>query len=290
MDGLSIGGASILTMSSSYRVSTEKTIFSSPETQLGYCNVAGSSFFLPRLKKNVGIYLGLTGDRLMGVDVRKFGLTTHHIEAKNLRDFEETLVNCDTHEEVENVLELFSAKSFDDTKFDENLDTIERCFGGLTVEQIVENLKAEGSEFAQKTLKTLEKASPTSLKVCHRHLNCGRHMSLEDCLRMEWRLCVHFAQRSDLQEGVRATLIDKDMKPKWNPERLEDVTDLQVSRFFQPLPNGDELKFSVKRSTEGRFVELKLTKSSNLHFFLTFLRISKLSLSTFPFSYHSRLS
>lgn len=41
--------------------------------------------------------------------------------------------------------------------------------------------------------------------------------------------------------GVRAMLIDKDRKPKWNPSRIEDVTDEMVSRFFRPLPNNDEL-------------------------------------------------
>lgn len=41
--------------------------------------------------------------------------------------------------------------------------------------------------------------------------------------------------------GVRALLIDKDSNPKWNPPRIEDVTDARVKSFFRPLADGDEL-------------------------------------------------
>lgn len=41
--------------------------------------------------------------------------------------------------------------------------------------------------------------------------------------------------------GVRALLITKDNKPKWNPARIEDVTDEHVQSFFRSLPAGEEL-------------------------------------------------
>lgn len=33
-------------------------------------------------------------------------------------------------------------------------------------------------------------------------------------------------------EGVRAVLIDKDKAPRWNPSRVEDVTEEMVAAFF----------------------------------------------------------
>lgn len=42
--------------------------------------------------------------------------------------------------------------------------------------------------------------------------------------------------------GVRALLITKDNNPKWNPARIEDVTDERVKSFFRPLPNNEDLK------------------------------------------------
>lgn len=42
-------------------------------------------------------------------------------------------------------------------------------------------------------------------------------------------------------EGVTARLIRKDNKPKWDPARIEDVTEEQIMHFFKPLSPSDEL-------------------------------------------------
>jgi enoyl-CoA hydratase len=42
---------------------------------------------------------------------------------------------------------------------------------------------------------------------------------------------------TDTMEGIRALVVDKDRKPKWNPARLEDVTPEMVAGFFiSPWP------------------------------------------------------
>lgn len=92
----------------------------------------------------------------------------------------------------------------------------------------------------------------------------GVNYSLGECLQMEYRLAVRFVEDSDFNEGklihgstllinfvsilirslmsgVRALLISKDNNPKWNPSRIEDVTQERVLSFFKPLPNNDEL-------------------------------------------------
>lgn len=42
--------------------------------------------------------------------------------------------------------------------------------------------------------------------------------------------------------GVRSLLIVKDNKPKWNPDRLEDVTDQHVLSLFKTLPNNEDIR------------------------------------------------
>ena len=39
----------------------------------------------------------------------------------------------------------------------------------------------------------------------------------------------------DFYEGVRATLIDRDHAPRWEPARLADVSDLKIQATFAPL-------------------------------------------------------
>jgi enoyl-CoA hydratase len=49
-------------------------------------------------------------------------------------------------------------------------------------------------------------------------------------------------QSPDFLEGVRAVIVDKDNAPAWSPARLEDVSDADVARYFEPL-GPDELEF-----------------------------------------------
>jgi enoyl-CoA hydratase len=43
----------------------------------------------------------------------------------------------------------------------------------------------------------------------------------------------------DFYEGVRATIIDKDGAPTWNPARLDDVSRAAVDAYFAPLDGGE---------------------------------------------------
>lgn len=88
----------------------------------------------------------------------------------------------------------------------------------------------------------LQKVSPLSLKVTFRELELGSKLLLPQCLKMEYRMVVRHLEDSDFKEGVRALLIDKDQKPKWNPSTLEAVTEERVNSFFQKLPDTEELK------------------------------------------------
>lgn len=39
----------------------------------------------------------------------------------------------------------------------------------------------------------------------------------------------------EFKEGIRALLIDKDNKPQWSPEKLEDISNHYIDSFFEPL-------------------------------------------------------
>jgi enoyl-CoA hydratase len=56
---------------------------------------------------------------------------------------------------------------------------------------------------------------------------------------LEYRLSRRVVPAHDFREGVRALLVDKDMKPRWQPPTLEAVPDSEVDGYFAPLPQGD---------------------------------------------------
>ena len=68
------------------RISTDKTVFSMPETGIGFFTDVGASYFLSRIKNNIslGLFLGLTGFKLKAKDLVKWGIATHFVPLEKI--------------------------------------------------------------------------------------------------------------------------------------------------------------------------------------------------------------
>mmetsp|Transcript_45345 Transcript_45345/g.109814 ORF Transcript_45345/g.109814 Transcript_45345/m.109814 type:complete len:247 (+) Transcript_45345:600-1340(+) len=226
-----------------------------PETGLGLFPDVGSLFWMPRLlSKPMANYLALTGERIHAYDLVHFGLATHYLPSDELPNLEKALIEAtsgpiqsSSSKVIADILQSFhrpAVATKDKSVLVKNQDHIERAFAADTVEGIVQNLELGDSDFEKKTLSTLRKVSPTSLKVTLEGLRRGANcQTLAQDLQMEYRMAKTFvtmsSPKSDFYEGVRSILIDKDNNPKWNPPSLEEVTDHRVETFFAPID--DEL-------------------------------------------------
>ncbi|XP_059709418.1 3-hydroxyisobutyryl-CoA hydrolase, mitochondrial isoform X2 [Haemorhous mexicanus] len=239
IDGITMGGGVGVSVHGHFRVATEKTVFAMPETAIG------GGYFLPRLSGKIGYYLALTGCRLKGRDVLRVGIATHFVESEKLPALEKDLIalKSPSKEKIADLLNSYHVKcTIDQEKefaLDEHKEKINSLFSANSMEEIVKKLKQDGSPFAMKQLETLNKMSPTSLKLTLRQLREGASMSLQEVLRMEYRLSQACMKGHDFYEGVRAVLIDKDQSPKWKPAALEEVSDEFVDNCFKPLGNDD---------------------------------------------------
>ncbi|XP_039178028.1 3-hydroxyisobutyryl-CoA hydrolase, mitochondrial isoform X3 [Crotalus tigris] len=121
----------------------------------------------------------------------------------------------------------------------EHMDKINSLFSANSMEEIVQNLKKDGSPFALDQLRTIAKMSPTSLKIAFRQLKEGASLNLQDVFTMEYRLSQACMRGHDFYEGVRAVLIDKDQSPKWKPAVLGEVTDEFLDSCFKSLGSND---------------------------------------------------
>ena len=63
----------------------------------------------------------------------------------------------------------------------------------------------------------------------------GKEWDFAACMRAEFRIVSRIIRDHDFYEGVRAVIVDKDNKPRWQPATLADVTDAEVERHFAPL-------------------------------------------------------
>ena len=118
---------------------------------------------------------------------------------------------------------------------------IDKYFALSSVSDIVKALDTDGSEWAGHTAAALGRRSPLMLHVVLEQIRRARDMTLADDLRMERDMVQHcFYTRhlnrsgatSETVEGIRAFAVDKDQTPKWNPARIEDVTEGMVAPFF----------------------------------------------------------
>lgn len=185
---------------------TEKTVFAMPETTIGlYPDVSGS-YFLSRLPGKLGLYLGLTGRRLIGKDVVNVGLGTHFVQSKNIPELFNALLDLQTGD-LDSVVGRFSEDiSSHRFSLEQNMDVINEAFSAPTVEEILQRLQREGSEFSVSTVKHLRKMSPISLKVTRLSIERGARMSLQECLQMEYRLGMGFfdaVSSRDVYEGMQ---------------------------------------------------------------------------------------
>lgn len=64
-------------------------------------------------------------------------------------------------------------------------------------------------------------------------------MSMDDCMRMEFRIVNRMMQNHDFYEGVRCAIVDKGDTPRWRPASIDGVSAEDVDAYFQPLPGGD---------------------------------------------------
>lgn len=248
IDGITMGGGVGLSVHGRYRVATERTLFAMPETAIGLFPDVGGGYFLPRLPGKLGLYLALTGFRLKGRDVQQAGVATHFVESSKISDLEKELLSLKspTVGDIDRVLDTFHNQClFDKDKpfiLKDNLDKINRLFNALSLEEVFENLRKDGSDWSKKQLETLQKMSPTSMKITLHQINEGSKLNLQQDLQMEYRLSQRCMLDKDFYEGVRAVVIDKDQKPVWNPSRIEDVTKEKLDWYFSELSPDLELK------------------------------------------------
>jgi enoyl-CoA hydratase len=238
MDGITMGGGVGVSAPGRFRVATEKTLLAMPETGIGLFPDVGASYYLSHMPGQLGVYLGLTGNRIQAADIVYTGFATDFAPSAVMGEIAAALES----EEPDPVLTRLSAPLDQVPPLKEYRAVIDRCFAPDTIEAIVAALEKEGGPWADQVRTTILQKSPMSLKVTLRELREAASLDFEDCMVMEYRLVQAFMADHDFFEGVRAVIIDKDNKPNWRPRTLADVTPAMVDAYFKPLPRDLDFK------------------------------------------------
>lgn len=242
LDGITLGGGVGISVHGGFRVVTENTLLAMPETGIGFFPDVGATWFLSRCPGELGMYLGLTGARLNGPDCRYAGLATHAVPSARLEEIEATLPekleSGDPHAVVTAALAAVEG-DIGSCGLSSLRERIDRCFDGESVSDIVDRLAAEPSGFGAEQLRILAAMSPLAVQVTFMQLRRGGSLSIENAMRLEYRIAHRMLAQHDFMEGVRALLVDKDKQPQWRYKDLDSVPTDEIEECMAPLTTGD---------------------------------------------------
>jgi enoyl-CoA hydratase/carnithine racemase len=233
ISGIVMGGGVGVSVHGNFRIADETTTFAMPETGIGLFPDVGGSYFLPRLEGALGMYLALTGARLKGGDTFLAGIATHFVPKAKRAD---VLARLESGTDVQQVISGASAYTGPASYAK---DKIEAIFSLTSIETVLAALDADGSDWARTSRETILMKSPTSTKLAFRQLQEGARLEFDQCMKMEFRMVNRVIAGHDFYEGVRATIIDKDNKPRWQPATLAEVTEAGIEAYFAPLAEGE---------------------------------------------------
>jgi len=248
-NGVVMGGGLGLMGGASHRVVTETARIAMPEVSIGlYPDVAGS-WFLNRMPRRTGLFLGLTGAHLNAADALFLGLGDRFIHHSHRDAVLARLTEADWRDRparavVDEVLRDHERRSRDhrpESPVWNHFEAIQNLTDADDLEAIVTRISDyDGDDpWLQRATGNLAKGSPTSMALAYRQWCESTRLSLADVFRQELILSVNCARLGEFAEGVRALLIDKDRQPRWRYPDLASMDWTWIDRFYQsPWNNG----------------------------------------------------
>jgi enoyl-CoA hydratase len=234
-NGIVMGGGVGVSVHGSYRIATDATTLAMPETGIGFFPDVGGTYFMPRLRGGLGNYMALTGARLNGGDCVAEGLADFYMPVSKIDSLLSALAETD---DIDATLARMSVAP-PIGKLSADREAIDHCFKQATVDEVIKVLEVTDTDWANLQLKIIRQKSPLSIAVTWEQLRRGATLSFEDCLRLEYRIALASCQTGEFREGVRALLVDKDNQPKWQHNRIEDVSAADILFHFEEPKSGD---------------------------------------------------
>lgn len=242
MDGIVMGGGMGISQGSAQsqlRIVTDKTAMAMPEVHIGLFPDVGGGYFLSRLPGKLGVWLGLTGQTIAAADALYAGLADLFLPSAALP---ELLTMLETEpmasgKQITERISRFAAPYRSEADPENSMlarqrAEIDRHFAHDSIAAIMTSLAGDNSDFADKSLSAMHRGSPLLLCVTLEQLRRGATLSVADCLRMERVMIRRSFEGTEVLEGIRARVIEKDNAPRWMPANVAEVSAEQVSAYF----------------------------------------------------------
>lgn len=258
MDGVTMGGGIGLTAHAAVRVVTERSVLAMPEARIGIVPDVGGNLLFARAPGFVGEYLAVTAGAFGPGDAIALGFADHYVRSERLQELAEalrTLPGAAGEGDVGSAVaafaeeppeaELLAVRDWFDPVAESALgDAVGDPAGAARA--LIAGLESSVDERARETADTVRGMCPASVAVALAQISRTRDLDaasakgsdhdgtdpgrsvLRAVLDEDLRVLSALTKRQDFAEGVRAQVIDKDRRPRWQPARIEELSAADV--------------------------------------------------------------
>lgn len=233
--GLLFGGGFGLWIGASYRVCTDSTVFSMPESQIGFFPDVGAMLPLNSLGP-LGRFLALTGQRLQSQDLFNLGLAKYLISDDARKDVLSCLLGMRSIDEISTTLiSLERAQRRTPQSNLEGLDWEELAYlmRSPNFEQVSEDISVHETEhpFLRGGLALFESGSKCSQEITDYYFSCAKYFSLKETFEIDFKLAKWFLNHSHFKQGVKQKLVDKQTRVHWSTLEKTSIKSFLKSTF-----------------------------------------------------------
>jgi enoyl-CoA hydratase/carnithine racemase len=232
--GISMGGGLGLAAGADIVVATETTRMAMPETRIGFFpDVGATGWLFTKCPLGYPEYLTLTGSELAGPECVRVGLATYLVAQERLPELRQGLENCSEELPVDRrgaaavLHQVIAPFALQDITPNPEMDVwVKEHFAGKrSLKEIVAAFNQCSPKLAlcEDTRQRLAERSPTALAVTLQLLRANAGRPLPEVFQRE-AIAAHFLiTHPDYLEGIRARIIDKDDKPRWQPATIAEL-------------------------------------------------------------------
>ncbi|SMO72301.1 enoyl-CoA hydratase/isomerase family protein [Propioniciclava tarda] len=200
--GIVMGGGLGVSAHGSRRIVDASSRLAMPEVIIGFTPDVGIAYYLGRASGELGTHVALTGDSFGAGDALALGLADE-----------------------------FAGEGTPSAPLAE-ASWIGECYVGDDAVEIVGRLAQHPDPDARAAAETIRKRCPLSVAVTLEAVRRAASMAVDEVLAQDLALVKALIPGPDFAEGVRAQVVDKDFAPRWQHDRLEDVSRAEVLAAF----------------------------------------------------------
>ncbi len=239
-DGYIMGGGMGVFQGADVRFVTEHSNLAMPEVRIGFVPDCGGSWFLNRVPNGLGVCLAMSGATVGAADGCWLNLADWLLPRAEKSELFEAVLGLSfasketALSEIGEILHQATSESPRQGPWEENgarLGNSIRHQSPLTVWHRMQEWHQEIPEL----FAGLEQASPGAAMVAGYQQQRMKYENLSQAVIREHDLGMRFLSDGEWCEGVRALLIDKDKKPQWRFQSVDDVTSDWIQSIFAPM-------------------------------------------------------